>query len=173
MRKDFVTFNSILDKLNKQFKETDRSAMEQAYYIAHNYSSCKLCGVGKGVGAVIKKDNKIICFGYNGMVDYITPCTKDTCLGIIREEEYRKDRNICYGDCAEKRAFINAYKYGIDLSNTTIYITKSPCISCCKLIINLGIKEVVYDAIYSNYPNYEFSFELLRKANIKHRLLKG
>lgn len=170
MKVETNSYGSILDELNKKFDGTDQSAMDLAYYIAHTYSSCKLCGVGKGVGAIIVKNKEIICFGYNGMVDNITPCTKDTCLCITREEDHKRDRNICYGDCAEKRAFINAYKNKIDLSNSTIYITKSPCISCCKLIINLGINEVIYDSIYSNSG---FSFELLREANIKHRLLKN
>ena len=82
------------------------------------------------------------------MVDKMTLCTKDTCLYITREEDHKRDGHICYGDCAEKRAFINAYK--IALSDSTIYITKSLCIICCKLIINLGITDVIYNTIYSN-----------------------
>ena len=164
------SFNEIIEDLNDKFDGTDESAMKLAYHIAHTYSSCKLCGVGKGVGAIIVKNNKIICFGYNGMVDKITPCTKDTCLCITREEDHKRDRHICYGDCAEKRAFINAYKHKIELSDSTIYITKSPCITCSKLIINLGITNVIYDTIYSNSG---FSFELLREANIKYRLLRN
>ena len=50
--------NNELKKLNSLFDGSDESAMNIAYDIAHKYSSCRLCGVGKGVGAVIVKDNK-------------------------------------------------------------------------------------------------------------------
>lgn len=155
-----------LEKINKYFDGTDISAMNIAYDIAHKYSSCRPCGVG----AVIVKNNKIICYGYNGMVDNIIPCTKKTCLRIARNIEHGTRRDECYGDCAEKRAFINAYKHKIDISNSKIYITKSPCVSCCKMIINLGIKEVIFDSLYSNS---EFSFEILEKASIKYRRIEN
>lgn len=156
--------------LNQKYDGSDESAMNIAYDIAHKYSSCRLCGVGKGVGAIIIRDNKIICYGYNGIVDNITPCTKDTCLRLARNIEHGTRRDECYGDCAEKRAFINAYKNNIDISNSKIVITKSPCVSCCKLLINLGIKEVIYNEIYKNS---DFSFEILDKANIKYTRIKN
>ena len=155
-----------LDELNLKFDGSDESAMNAAYDIAHKYSSCRLCGVGKGVGAIIIKDNKIICYGYNGIIDNIKPCTKKTCLRISRNIEHGTRRDECYGDCAEKRAFINAYQNNINLKDSKIYITKSPCVSCCKLLINLGIKEIIFNEIYSNS---DFSFELLNKAGIKYK----
>lgn len=155
-----------LEEMNKEYDLTDKSAMNIAYDIAHKYSSCRLCGVGKGVGAIIIKGNKIICYGYNGMVDNITPCTKETCLRIARNIEHGTRRDECYGDCAEKRAFINAYSNNIDIRNSKIYITKSPCVSCCKLLINLGVTEVIYDELYKKS---DFSFEILDKAGVKHR----
>lgn len=158
-----------LSEYNNKFDGTDQSAMEIAYEIASKYSSCKLCGVGKGVGAVVVKNDEIISYGFNGIVDKIVPCTKKTCLRLIRQIESGTRRDECYGDCAEKRAFINAYKNGIDLSNATIYTTKSPCVSCAKLLINIGIKEVVYDQTYSNS---DFSFELLKMAKVKFRKLE-
>ncbi len=162
--------NNELKKLNSLFDGSDESAMNIAYDIAHKYSSCRLCRVGKGVGAVIIKDNKIICYGYNGIIDNIKPCTKDSCLRISRNIEHGTRRDECYGDCAEKRAFINAYQNNIDIKNSKIYITKSPCVSCCKLLINLGIKEVIYNEIYSNS---DFSFELLNLARIKYKKLEN
>lgn len=162
--------NQELIYLNEKYDLTDESAMNIAYDIAHKYSSCRLCGVGKGVGTIIIKNNRIICYGYNGMVDNIVPCTKETCLRISRNIEKGTRRDECYGDCAEKRAFINAYANNIDLKGGKMYITKSPCASCCKLLINLGINEVIYDEIYKNSS---FSFELLEKANIKYRKLNN
>lgn len=157
-----------IEYLNKTFDLTDESAMNIAYDIAHKYSSCRLCGVGKGVGAIIVKENKIICYGYNGIVDNIEPCTKDSCLRISRNIEHGTRRDECYGDCAEKRAFINAYINNINIKGAKMYITKSPCVSCCKMLINLGIKEIIFSEIYKNS---EFSFEILDKAGIKYKLL--
>lgn len=159
-----------LNELNLKFDGSDESAMNIAYDIAHKYSSCRLCGVGKGVGAIIVKKNKIICYGYNGIVDRIKLCTKDTCLRISRNIEHGTRRDECYGDCAEKRAFINAYKNNIDIKDSIIYITKSPCVSCCKLLINLGIKEIIFNELYSNS---DFSFELLNQAGIKYRKMNN
>lgn len=159
-----------LNKINLDFDGTDESAMNFAYDIAHKYSSCRLCGVGKGVGAVIVKNNRIICYGYNGMIDKIKPCTKETCLRISRNIKHGTRREECYGDCAEKRAFINAYQNNIDIKSSKIYITKSPCVSCCKLLINLGIKEVIFNELYSNS---DFSFELLNQAGIKYKKMNN
>ena len=159
-----------LQKLNEKFDLTDESAMNIAYDIAHKYSSCRLCGVGKGVGAIIVKNNKIICYGYNGIIDKIEPCTKETCLRISRNISHGIRRDECYGDCAEKRAFINAYNNNIDILGSKIYITKSPCVSCCKLLINLGIEEVIFNEIYTNS---DFSFELLEKCGIKYKRLQN
>lgn len=159
-----------LKNLNRCFDLSDESAMNIAYDIAHKYSSCRLCGVGKGVGAIIVKNNKIISYGYNGMVDNITPCTKDTCLRLSRNIEHGTRRDECYGDCAEKRAFINSYENNINIRGSKIYITKSPCVSCCKLLINLGIVEVVYNELYKNS---DFSFEILQKAGVKCKKIEN
>lgn len=159
-----------IKKLNEIYNFTDESAMNIAYDIAHKYSTCRLCGVGKGVGAIIIKNNKIISYGYNGVVDNIKPCTKETCLRISRNINHGIRRDECYGDCAEKRAFINAYINGIDVKDAKICVTKSPCISCCKMLINLGIKEVIYNEVYTNS---EFSFEIMDKAGIKYRRIEN
>jgi dCMP deaminase len=143
--------------------------MDLAYDIAYKYSTCRKSGVGKGVGAIIVKNSKIISYGYNGVVDGIPICTRETCLRLCRNIPHSTRRDECWGDCAEKRAIIYAYKNKIDISDSIIYGTKSPCVSCCKLLINLGVKEIIYDSIYSKS---EFSFEILTKAGIKHRKIK-
>lgn len=159
-----------LKKINEYFDFSDGTAMNIAYDIAHKYSSCRLCGVGKGVGAIIVKNNKIVSYGYNGMVDNIAPCTKNTCLRLSRNIPHGTRRDECYGDCAEKRAFINSYENNINIRGSKMYITKSPCVSCCKLLINLGIVEIIYDELYKKS---EFSFEILEKAGIKYRKIEN
>lgn len=156
--------------LNGKFDGEDICAMNLAYDVAHKYSSCRLCGVGKGVGALIVRNGIILSFGYNGMVAGIRPCTAETCIRLTREPTYGTGRDECYGDCAEKRAFLNAYRTGTDITGAKIYITKSPCISCCKLILNLGLREVIFDEVYAES---EFSFELLDMASVPWRKING
>ena len=54
-------------------------------------------------------------------------------------------------------------KNGYDLSDSTIYVTKSPCMICAKLIINVGIKRVIYA---NKYPDEE-AFKILKEAEVK------
>ena len=142
--------------------------MNIAYDIAHKHSSCRLCWIGKWVWAIIIKDNKIICYWYNGILDRFPICTSDTCLRL--KPDYADNSEICYWDCAEKRAFINAYLNNININGSTIYITRSPCISCTKMIINLWIKEVVFDELYKHH---DFSSLLLEKAGIPYRKISN
>lgn len=158
--------NEILKELNARFDGTDASAMKLAYTVAHRFSGCRLCGVGKGVGAIVVKEGRILAYGYNGTVDRMPPCTKETCIRLTRQIPHATRRDECYGDCAEKRAFLNAYQDGVSLRGSVLYVTKSPCVSCCKLLINLGIDEVVFDEMYSHS---EFSFELLARAKVAYR----
>ena len=53
-------------------------------------------------------------------------------------------------------------KNGYDLNNSTIYVTKSPCMVCAKLIINVGIKKVIYA---NKYPDDE-AFKVLEEAGV-------
>ena len=64
---------------------------------------------------------------------------------------------------AEQNGILNSLKNGYDLSNSTIYVTKSPCMICAKLIINVGIKKVIYA---NKYPDEE-AFKILKEAGVK------
>ena len=150
--------------LNDQYNGTDESALVLAYNIAHKYSTCRLCGVGKGVGAIISDGNRIVDFGYNGVSRYISQCTKTTCIRSVCNIPDHTNRDICYGDCAEKKAISNACRYGIKLVGAIAYLTKSPCISCTKLLIDVGIKKIVY---HREYSQPEFSNKLMDMAGVK------
>lgn|GEM_PF-4928746 len=163
-------FKNVIDKLNSEYEHTDESALILAYKTAKLYSTCRCCGVGKGVGAIFIKNGKIICFGYNGVSKYIQPCTKDTCIRVALKIPNHTNRDICYGDCAEKRAIANAVSNSIDLEGSTVYITKSPCVSCTKMLIDVGVKKVIYHKVYSD-P--DFSFRLMDMANVEYTELNS
>ena len=69
---------------------------------------------------------------------------------------------LCYAVHAEQNAIIQAAKQGIALEGATLYCTHQPCSICCKMIINSGIKRVVYK---EGYPD-EFSMGLFAEAGL-------
>ena len=106
------------------------------------------------VGCVIVKDNNIISFGWNGMPHGFENCCED-------------ENNVTYDEVvhSEENAICKAANKGISLDNATIYVTLSPCTHCAKLIIQSGIKNVIYLEEYrSNKP-----IEFLKKCNINVR----
>jgi len=122
----------------------------------------------RSVGAVIVKDKRILCTGYNGAPSGIKHCT-DT--GCIREElkiPSGKNHELCRGLHAEQNALLQAALSGVSVKGSIMYITNQPCLICAKMLINAGITEVV---ILNGYPD-EMAKDFLKEAKIKLRLLK-
>ncbi|MBD3156333.1 cytidine deaminase, partial [Candidatus Peregrinibacteria bacterium] len=57
---------------------------------------------------------------------------------------------ICRGTHAEQNAITQAAKFGIDIEGGTLYCNTHPCSICTKMIINAGIKKVIYDSDYDD-----------------------
>lgn len=92
------------------------------------------CNRGKS-GCVIVKNKNIISTGYVG-----APHGLDHCDDV----GHLMDNNHCIRSThAEQNALINAAKNGVKTEGATLYCTMYPCFSCCKMIINAGIKRVV------------------------------
>lgn len=104
------------------------------------------------VGALVVKDNAIISDGYNG-----TPS------GF--ENKCEDDNNVTYPYVlhAEANAITKLARSSNNSDGSTLYVTASPCIECAKLIIQAGIKRVVYGEKY----RLEDGIDLLRKAGIE------
>lgn len=104
------------------------------------------------VGALVVKDKMIISDGYNG-----TPCGFEN----VCEDE----NNITYPYVlhAEANAITKLARSSNNSDGATIYITAAPCLECSKLIIQAGIKRVVYGEKY----RLEDGINLLRKANVE------
>lgn len=96
------------------------------------------------VGAVLVKDGNVISFGYNG-----TPAGMDN---SCEENNVTKDEVIH----AEMNAILKAAKSGNAVDGSTLYLSLSPCQNCCKLIIQSGIKRVVYLEGYRDLKPIEF-----------------
>jgi dCMP deaminase len=106
------------------------------------------------VGAVIVKDKRILTTGYNGSPAGLPHCDE---IGHL----------IVDGHCvrtlhAEQNAIIQAALHGVSVAGGTIYVTHQPCITCAKMIINAGIRRVVYAGVYPD----ENAVAFLREAGV-------
>jgi dCMP deaminase len=128
-------------------QQFDRRYLRMAAIWSEN-SYCKR----RKVGALIVKDKMIISDGYNG-----TPAGFEN----ICEDENNVTRP--YVLHAEANAITKVARSNNSSENATLYITDSPCMECAKLIIQSGIKRVVYSNQYRNLEG----IELLKRAGIE------
>lgn len=131
----------------KKQEQFDRRYLEMAGIWAKN-SYC----VRRQVGALIVKERMIISDGYNG-----TPAGFEN---VCEDEEGKTKPYVLH---AEANAITKVAKSNNSSEGATLYITTSPCLECAKLIIQAGIKRVVYS---DNYHKQDGP-ELLKRAGIE------
>jgi dCMP deaminase len=121
--------------------------LEMAIVWAKN-SYCKR----RQVGAILVKNNMIISDGFNG-----TPSGFEN---ICEDDDGTTKPYVLH---AEANAITKVARSNNSSEGSTLYITSSPCVECAKLIIQAGIKRVVFS------DNYRISdgIELLKRANIE------
>jgi dCMP deaminase len=118
------------------------------------------------IGSVIVKDNIIVSTGFNGAPRGLPHCSEIGCirdkLGIKSGERIE----ICRGVHAEANAIIRGDPLRMD--GATLYVNAKPCKTCAKMVINAGIKRVVY---MDYYPEEE-GIEILKEAKIDLKVYK-
>ncbi len=127
--------------------EYDKRYLEMALIWAKN-SYCKR----RQVGALIVKDKMIISDGYNG-----TPSGFEN---VCEDENFLTKPYVLH---AEANAITKVAKSNNSSEDATLYVTTSPCMECSKLIIQAGIKRVVFNNKYRD----ESGLKLLERANIE------
>ncbi|MDD4190492.1 MAG: dCMP deaminase family protein [Mangrovibacterium sp.] len=125
----------------------DQRYLKMASIWAQN-SYCKR----RQVGAILVKDQMIISDGYNG-----TPSGFEN---ICEDENNNTKPYVLH---AEANAITKIAKSNNSSEGATMYVTSSPCVECAKLIIQAGIKRVVFTANY----RLEDGISLLKRANIE------
>ncbi len=139
----------------------DKRFMEMAKVVG-SWSSCYQ--ENRHVGAVIVRDKRILTTGYNGAPSSVESCAeKGECLRRKLNIPSGTRHELCYAVHAEQNAICQAAKLGIPLEGATIYVTHQPCTICTKIIINAGIKKVVYA---EGYPD-DFSLQILKEAKVE------
>ena len=101
------------------------------------------------VAAVIVRDRRIISTGYNGTPRGATNCFEGGCPRCASDAPSGSELGDCICCHAEENAITQAAFHGIAVSGAMLYCTLSPCLLCAKMIINAGIREVVYEGSYS------------------------
>lgn len=119
--------------MSKQ-KRYDRAYLR----LAESWSKLSHCK-RKQVGAIIVKDNIIISDGYNG-----TPAGFDNCC------EDKNGVTHWYVLHAEANAILKVAKSTNNCKDATLYLTHSPCKDCSKLVLQSGIKRLVYKESYKD-----------------------
>ncbi len=161
--------NDIVDKtladVSGEFKLARPSWDDYFMNIAKVVASRSNC-IKRKVAAVIVKDKRIISTGYNGTPRGTKNCSEGGCPRCNRFSESGKNLEECVCSHGEENAIVQASYHGISIKDSSIYTTFSPCLMCTKMIINAGIKEVVYNV---EYPLGETPMKLLKDAGIKVR----
>lgn len=131
-------------------QEKQRLIDERYLRMAKIWSENSYC-VRRKVGALIVRDNMIISDGYNG--------TPSGFPNICEENNV----TFPYVLHAEANAITKVARSNNSSHNSTLYVTASPCMECSKLIIQAGIKRVVFSDLY----RIQDGIDLLRRAGIE------
>lgn len=138
-----------LDEKSTARPSWDEYFMDIAFTVAQR-STCDRAHVG----AVLVRDRRILATGYNGAPAGLPHCDD---VGHLMVD----------GHCvrtlhAEQNAIIQAALHGVSIQGATAYVTHQPCLTCAKMLINAGIRRVVYAG---NYPD-DLSRQFLNEANV-------
>lgn len=96
------------------------------------------------VGAIVVKDRNILSTGYNGAPSGITHCEVTGCLRERLAVPSGERHELCRGLHAEQNAIIQAAYHGTSIKDSILYCTNLPCSICSKMIINAGIRRIIY-----------------------------
>lgn len=138
--------------INQSLPQHKQNKIDSLYLrMANVWSENSHCKRNK-VGCLIVKDRQIISDGYNG-----TPS------GFSNECEDCNNNTLPTVLHAEANAITKIAKSTNSAERSTLYVTLSPCFDCAKLIIQAGIKRIVYSETYRNTD----SFKLFEEAGIE------
>jgi len=121
------------------------------------------------VAAIIVRDKRVISTGYNGTPRGTRNCNEGGCPRCNGMATSGTGLDECLCSHGEENAIVQASYHGVSLKDAIIYSTFAPCLMCCKMIINSGISEVVYNL---DYPLNESAFRLFGEAQVNVRKLK-
>ncbi len=117
----------------------------------------------RAVGAIIVKDRRILATGYNGAPSHVSHCSQVGCLREQMAVPSGERHELCRGIHAEQNAIIQAAYHGVSIKEASLYCTNQPCSICAKMIINAGIKRIIFQSAYAD----SLSQEMLAEAEVE------
>ncbi|MBI5226384.1 AAA family ATPase [Candidatus Micrarchaeota archaeon] len=166
---DFPALYDVVDRtladLSKEFR-VDRPSWDEYFMNIAKMAASRSNCIKRKVAAVIVRDKRIMSTGYNGTPRGTRNCNEGGCPRCNNFGKSGEGLEECLCSHAEENAIVQASYHGIPIANGTLYSTFSPCLLCAKMIINAGLKEVVYS---SEYSVSETASKLLREAGVMVR----
>jgi dCMP deaminase len=102
--------------------------------------------LGRKVGAVIVKKNRIISTGYNGTPEAIKNCMNGGCVRCRDNKTYSASvgYDVCICVHAEQNALIAAARFGNSIEGAIVYSTMRPCFDCTKAMLQARVQAIYY-----------------------------
>jgi dCMP deaminase len=164
---DIPTLHAKVDALvsrllsERRRPDWDRYFMDIAGVVATRSNCMK-----RHVAAIIVRDKRVISTGYNGTPRGTRNCNEGGCPRCNTMTAPGTQLEECLCSHGEENAIVQASYHGVSLKDATIYTTFAPCLMCAKMIINSGIREVVFNL---EYPLNGSAFGLFGEAGIAVR----
>lgn len=131
------------------YESSQRPTWDEYFLMLAKLAATRSTCLAFPVGAAIVKDRQILATGYNGSPAGSVHCTaQGYCyegLSSCDASKIMPSRSVH----AEANAIAQAAKHGISTAGATIYVTLEPCLSCLKLVISAGIREVFYETPFN------------------------
>lgn len=144
--------------------ELDRPSWDEYFMNITNVVATRSTCLRRRIGAVIVKDQRLLATGYNGAPGGLVHCGEIGCVRAVNQVPSGERQELCRGLHAEQSAVVQAARYGVSIHGATIYSTHQPCSACTKILLNAGIKRIVYQ--YS-YPD-KLAEQLIAEAGIEY-----
>ncbi len=163
-------FKRKLDQALKEVQQSFARPSWDTYFmdIAKQVAARGNC-MKRKVASIIVLEKRIISTGYNGTPRGVKNCNEGGCPRCNNFAESGKNLEECLCSHGEENAIVQASYHGISIKGATLYSTYSPCLLCSKMIINAGIKRVVYNEAY---PLHETALKMLKEAGVELAELK-
>lgn len=126
--------------------------------LAASRSTC----LRRHVGAVVVKDRMVLSTGYNDTPRGLPNCGDGGCARCASDVPSGQALDTCLCLHAEQNAIIQAAYHGAAIAGAAIYITHQPCLTCAKMIVNVGIRRIVFAG---DYPD-PLAVEMLGDAGV-------
>ncbi len=154
--------------LERRLRFHERPSWDEYFMSIASVVAMRSNCIKRRVGALIAVDRRIISTGYNGTPRGVRNCNEGGCprCAGVAESGTRLDECLC--SHAEENGITQAAYHGVRVRDAVIYTTLCPCLICTKLIINAGIREVVYSV---DFPHGAAAIDLFQEAGVRVRKL--